>query len=153
MLNLTTGAFMKTVEILKVALADTYALYLKTQNYHWNVTGIHFISLHQLFERQYNELAEAVDEIAERIRALGEKTPASFSAFSALTKVKEGNENADAKTMLADLVKSHEQVVVSVTQAKEAAAKNDDYATEDMMIGRLEEHQKSLWMLRASLMN
>lgn len=142
---------MTTISALKNVLADTYALYLKTQNYHWNVTGMHFKSLHVMFQEQYEELADAVDEIAERIRALGEKTPASFSKFSALTKVKEGDEHADAKTMLIDLINSHEQVISAVTQAKETAAKNDDYATEDMMIGRLEAHQKTLWMLQATV--
>lgn len=142
---------MNAVNVLKQVLADTYALYLKTQNYHWNVTGINFKSLHMMFQEQYEALAGAIDEIAERIRALGERVPASFSAFSAATKVQSGDEMADAKTMLADLMKGHEQVIVSVIQAKEIAAKHDDYATEDMMIGRLEEHQKMVWMLRATL--
>ncbi len=142
---------MKTIEALHQVLADTYALYLKTQNYHWNVTGANFKSLHVMFEEQYDELAEAVDEVAERIRALDEKVPASFSVFSKLTTVEEANENSSASAMLADLLSSHEQVIVSVTQAKEVSAKNNDYATEDMMIGRLEAHQKMAWMLRASL--
>lgn len=144
---------MKTIEALRQVLADTYALYLKTQNYHWNVTGANFKSLHVMFEEQYDELAEAVDEIAERIRALNEKVPASFSVFSKLTTVEDANEACDAQAMLQDLLKSHEQVMVSVTQAKKVSAENNDYGTEDMMIARLEAHQKMAWMLRASLVS
>ncbi|MBP9727258.1 MAG: DNA starvation/stationary phase protection protein [Gammaproteobacteria bacterium] len=144
---------MATTSALKQVLADTYALSLKTQNYHWNVTGMHFKTLHVMFEEQYDELAEAVDEIAERIRALGAKTPASFSKFSALTTIKDGNEEASARAMLEDLVVGHEHVVAALLQAKTTAAQNNDDVTEDIMIARLNAHQKTLWMLRATLAN
>ena len=142
---------MKTVDILKQALADTYALYLKTQNYHWNITGPNFKPLHLMLEEQYTELADAVDTIAERIRALGEKAPASFSKYAALTKIKEGNENASAEEMLADLLESHEQVVKVLKQVDVAADKHTDAGTTSMIDARIEAHQKTMWMLRASL--
>lgn len=142
---------MKTVEILKHALADTYALYLKTQNYHWNITGPNFKPLHLMLEEQYDELALAVDTIAERIRALGEKAPASFSKYVALTKIKEGDENAPAEKMLADLLEGHGQVVKVLKQVDEAADKNTDAGTMNMIDERIETHQKTMWMLRATL--
>lgn len=142
---------MKTVEILKHALADTYALYLKTQNYHWNITGPNFKPLHLMLEEQYDELALAVDTIAERIRALGDKAPASFSKFAALTKIKEGDENAPAEKMLADLLEGHGQVVKVLKQVDEAADKNTDAGTMNMIDERIEAHQKTMWMLRATL--
>ncbi len=142
---------MTTVDTLKRVLADTYALYLKTQNYHWNIAGANFKEWHMMLEEHYIELAAAVDLIAERIRALGEKAPASFSKFAALTTLKDGDENATSRVMLEDLVKGHELVVISLKHAEEIASLNKDAATENVMSDRLEAHQKTLWMLRASL--
>lgn len=142
---------MNTTTMLNQALADTYALYLKTQNYHWNVTGPNFKPLHLMLEEQYTELAEAVDTIAERIRALGEKVPASFSTFAATTKITEGNENASADAMIADLLHSHEHVVNILKQTDVAADKAVDTGTENLIDDRIEAHQKTMWMLRATL--
>lgn len=142
---------MKTVDILKQALADTYALYLKTQNYHWNITGPNFKPLHLMLEEHYIELADAVDTIAERIRALGDKAPASFSKYAAMTKIKEGDENASAEDMLADLLESHGQVVKVLKQVDVAADKHTDAGTMNMIDERIEAHQKTMWMLRATL--
>lgn len=142
---------MKTVDILKHALADTYALYLKTQNYHWNITGPNFKPLHLMLEEQYTELAMAVDTIAERIRALGDKAPGSFSKFTELTKIKEGDENAPAEKMLADLLEGHGQVVKVLKQVDVAADKHTDAGTMNMIDERIEAHQKTMWMLRATL--
>jgi starvation-inducible DNA-binding protein len=142
---------MTTVHLLKQALADTYALYLKTQNYHWNITGPNFKPLHLMLEEQYTELALAVDTIAERIRALGEKAPASFSQYAAITKITEGNENASAEEMIADLLHSHEQVVKVLKQVDVAADKVVDTGTENIIDDRIQAHQKTLWMLRATL--
>lgn len=142
---------MKTVDILKHALADIYALYLKTQNYHWNITGPNFKPLHLMLEEQYIELALAVDTVAERIRALGDKAPASFSKYAAMTKIKEGDENASAEVMLADLLEGHAQVVKVLKQVDEAADKNTDAGTMNMIDERIEAHQKTMWMLRATL--
>lgn len=142
---------MTTVNVLKQALADTYALYLKTQNYHWNITGPNFKPLHMMLEEHYIELAVAVDTIAERIRALGDKAPASFSKYAAMTNIKEGDENASAEVMLQDLLDSHEHVVRVLKQVDVEADKVTDMGTENLIDDRIEAHQKTMWMLRATL--
>lgn len=139
-----------TTELRKI-LADTYALYLKTQNYHWNVEGMNFKSLHSLFEEHYQELAEAVDEIAERIRMLGLKVPASFKVFESLKTISDANENATAKEMLEDLVRSHQAVQKNLIAAFEVAQQQKDEGTVGLIDGRLAHHEKALWMLRAHL--
>lgn len=136
---------------LKQVLADTYALYLKTQNYHWNVTGPQFKTLHLLFEEQYTDLATAIDDIAERIRTLGEKAPGSFSQYAKLTNIEEGDEHADANSMVKQLIKSNEQVIHALKAAKNDAREADDDATEGLMIERITVHEKAMWMLKASL--
>lgn len=141
----------KTAEILKQVLADTYALYIKTQNYHWNVTGSNFKAIHELTELQYTELAMAIDTIAERIRALGVKAPGTFAAYTNTTTITPGDENASAEEMVADLAKSQMQMVKTLKQAKEVADDADDHPTEDMMIGRIQIHEKNAWMLSAML--
>ena len=138
-------------EALKTVLADTYALYLKTQNYHWNVEGPQFKSLHGLFEEQYTDLAAAIDEIAERIRALGEKAPGTMKAYGALTSIKEGDENLDAKKMVKELEADQGVIAASLKKALAVAQKADDEVTADLMIGRLTVHEKAAWMLRVSV--
>ena len=142
---------MTTVNSLKQVLADTYALYLKTQNYHWNVTGPNFKPLHILFEEQYTELAAAVDDIAERIRTLGEKAPGTFGEYAKITKIAEGDVNANAETMVSHLVESHEQMIITLKMARDSARESDDDGTEDLMIERITVHEKTTWMLKASL--
>lgn len=132
-------------------LADTYALYLKTQNFHWNVTGPNFHSLHLMFEAQYNELAAAVDLIAERIRALKCSVPASFSQFMKLTSLKEDNNQLSTKDMLKHLMKDHETVAHHAYIILAKAQKAHDEATTDMLIERIREHEKTAWMLRSCL--
>jgi starvation-inducible DNA-binding protein len=132
-------------------LADSYLLGLKTQNYHWNVTGMSFGSLHALFETQYNDIAAAVDELAERIRALGEKAPGSFAAFSKLSSIKEETGNPGAEQMIKKLVADHETLAETCEAVIEAADEIDDEGTEDMAIARLKFHQKAVWMLKAHL--
>jgi len=141
----------KTVKSLKVLLADTYALYLKSQNYHWNITGENFYSLHKMLEEHYRALAEAIDTIAERIRTLGSKTPASFDAFSALTMIKNGNEKYDWKKMIKDLHSDHKMVSLSIKKALAVAQEEGDDATFDMLVERIEYHQKITWMLETML--
>lgn len=101
----------KVIKKLEVALADTYALYLKTQNYHWHVTGPQFKSLHELFEMQYKELAEAVDQIAERIRIMGHKAPATFTEFNQLKTIKDGDSGLSANEMVSELAKDNMMIV------------------------------------------
>lgn len=141
----------KVVSALERLLADTYTLYLKTQNYHWNVTGPMFNTLHSLFENQYNDHAAAVDLIAERIRALGEFAPGSYSAFEKLSRIKEETGHPDAKAMLKALVKDQETVTATAQALFEAADAAGDEPTADLAIQRMQQHQKNHWMLQAHL--
>lgn len=138
-------------DALKRALADTYTLMIKTHNYHWNVEGPEFRGLHLMFEEQYNELFAAVDVIAERIRALGEKAPGSMSEFSKLTKIKEGNNTLDTSAMLADLHASNLQAAETMKKLFEVTEKAEDGASNDLSNQRRAAHEKAAWMLRASL--
>ncbi len=139
------------VSTLSEILADTYALYLKTQNYHWNVTGPTFKMLHSLFEGQYEELADAVDTIAERIRSLGQKAPASFSAYQRLTRIKEGHADTKAHDMLLELANDHRVLVEELKKARAIADEVSDIGTIVMLEDRIRDHEKTLWMLNASV--
>lgn len=141
----------KVADELKHFLADTYALYLKTQNFHWNVKGADFYSLHKMFEEQYLELAEAVDEIAERLRAIGSYTPASFSQFAQLTSIEEEKEEVAAKEMLQKLAKDHESMAQSALHMIPKAQKAHDEGTADLLIQRSKVHDKFAWMLKSSI--
>ncbi len=132
-------------------LADSYTLYLKTHNYHWNVEGPLFNTLHQMFEVQYTELAAAVDEIAERIRALGVKAPGSYSAFSELATVTEASGSETAEHMLRELVLGQEVVARTAREVFPAADKANDEATADLLTQRMQIHEKTAWMLRSML--
>jgi starvation-inducible DNA-binding protein len=136
---------------LSCLLASSYTLYLKTHNYHWNVTGPMFTTLHTLFETQYTELALAIDEIAERIRSLGAFAPGSFSAFAQLSEVKEETARPDAKKMIKNLVLDQELIAKISKRVIEIADKVGDQATTDLATRRLDIHQKNAWMLRVHL--
>lgn len=133
-------------------LANTYTLYLKTHNFHWNVTGPQFASLHTLFETQYTELAGAVDTIAERIRALGQVAPGSYAAFGKLSEIKDAPDSSpEAMQMVRELAADNEALVRLAEKANEVADDNGDVASGDMMIERMQVHAKAAWMLRAHL--
>ena len=132
-------------------LADSYSLYLKTHNYHWNVTGPQFNTLHTMFEEQYTELATAVDEIAERIRALGIKAPGSYSAFNELTAIEEGTGNESAEEMIRQLVIGQEAVARTAREAFPAAEAASDEPSADLLTQRMQVHEKNAWMLRSML--
>jgi starvation-inducible DNA-binding protein len=132
-------------------LADSYTLYLKTHNYHWNVTGPQFNTLHQMFEEQYTELAAAVDEIAERIRALGVKAPGSYREYAALTRIDEGDGNEAAEEMIRQLAVGQETVVRTAREAFPAADAANDEPTADLLTQRMQIHEKNAWMLRSML--
>jgi starvation-inducible DNA-binding protein len=132
-------------------LADSYTLYLKTHGYHWNVTGPHFRSLHLMFEEQYTELADAVDEIAERIRTLGSLAPGSYGEMAVLTSVSDEGEAPGAMEMVRRLIAAHEVVVRTARAVAGAAERADDPATLDLATRRIAVHEKTLWMLRASV--
>ena len=131
-------------------LADTYAIYLKTQNFHWNLEGQEFYSLHILFEKQYEEMADAIDEIAERIRALGFYVEASLSSFKKLSLVKDDDKLLSIKEMLSTLVESHEILICHARKLAEIGDNEKDFATVDLVGRRLGVHEKFAWMLRAS---
>ena len=137
------------VQSLSKLLADTYVVALKTQNYHWNVTGPQFNSLHLMFMAQYNELHLAVDEVAERIRSLDEFTPGSFSAFTKLSSLKEENGNPSAVQMVKNLANDHDTLADSAQSLVKAAQEIGDEASADLGIKRMQIHQKTAWMLRA----
>ena len=132
-------------------LADTYSLYLKTHNYHWNVTGPMFNTLHLMFEEQYNELWIAVDLIAERIRSLGAFAPGSYSAFAELSSIPEADGVPSAEEMLADLVAGHEAVTRTARSVFPLADAANDESTADVITQRLQVHEKTAWMLRSIL--
>lgn len=132
-------------------LADTYTLYLQTHNFHWNVTGPQFRTLHLMFEEQYNELWMAVDLIAERIRALGFPAPGTYAEFSKLSSIKEVKTPLAADKMLENLVKGHEAVVRTAREVFELADNVSDQPTADLLTQRMQVHEKTAWMLRSLL--
>lgn len=136
---------------LSRVLADTYALYLKTHGYHWNVRGPNFSSLHALFMDQYTEQWAALDQIAERIRALGELAPQGYTSFSNLTGIRDGDPEKDWEGMVEELMKDHETVCATAREALATAEKAGDDVSVDLMTERLTAHEKHAWMLRATL--
>ncbi|STY28455.1 DNA-binding protein [Legionella wadsworthii] len=141
------GALIKKLEVV---LADTYALYLKTQNYHWHVKGPQFKSLHELFEMQYQELAEAVDGIAERILIMGHKAPATFTALNQLKTIKDGDSSLNANDMVNELAKDHGILVKDLNAVVKIAQEEADEGTVALISERIAAHEKSRWMLTAS---
>ena len=141
----------KIAEGLKVLLASSYTLYLKTHNFHWNVTGPMFNALHVMFEGQYTELAAAIDEIAERIRALGVFAPGSFSQYKELSAVKEETGVPSAVEMIAQLARDNETLSKVAREVLPAAGKADDEPTNDLLTQRMQTHEKAAWMLRSML--
>lgn len=138
-------------EGLSRLLADTYTLYLKTHNFHWNVTGPMFTTLHTMFEIQYTEMATAVDIIAERIRALGVFAPGSYKQFSNLSSIKEETGNPTAVEMIKQLVKGQEAVTRTARSIFPLVDKASDEPTADLLTQRMQIHEKNAWMLRSLL--
>ncbi|MEM9561936.1 MAG: Dps family protein [Actinomycetota bacterium] len=132
-------------------LADSYTLYLKTHNYHWNVEGPLFNTLHLMFETQYTELAQAVDLIAERIRALGEPAPGSYRQYAELTSITEDTDAPDATEMIRRLVEGQETVVRTARSVFPTAEAANDEPTADLLTQRMQQHEKTAWMLRSML--
>jgi starvation-inducible DNA-binding protein len=136
---------------LSRVLADSYTLYLKTHNFHWNVTGRMFIGLHAMFEQQYTELAEAVDLIAERVRALGFPAPGSYSQYAKLGTIREETGVPEAMELIRQLVDGQEAVVRTAREAFTVAEKANDQPTAGLLTERMEVQQKNVWMLRSLL--
>ena len=141
----------RVADALSNVLADTFILYLKTHNFHWNVTGPMFGTLHRMFEEQYNELWLAVDAIAERIRSLGFIAPGSYGEFTKLTYLHEGPAATSASEMIAELLRDHETTVRTARSALALTRAAVDAPTEDLLTQRLAAHEKAAWMLRSLL--
>ena len=131
-------------------LSDTYTLYVQTQGYHWNVTGPNFPALHQMLEDQYIELQAAVDTLAERVRAVGAKSPGSFAEFLERATVKDNKGATSASQMVKDLIEGHETIIRTARPVAEVAEKADDVASADLVTERIRAHEKTAWMLRAT---
>ena len=138
-------------ETLMHVLADTYSLYLKTQGCHWNIVGSEFPQLHEMFELQYRELADAVDVIAERIRALASTAPASFAEFARLSSIPDEDDTPEAREMLRRLLDGHEMLTRVTRMAVPRAAQADDYVTVDVLTERMRAHEQAAWMLRSTI--
>ena len=150
-IGIDEGPRQEIAEGLSRVMADTYSLYLKTHNFHWNVTGPMFNTLHLMFEEEYNELWTAVDLIAERIRALGVFAPGSYTDFAKLSSVPEATGVPSASDMVKDLVAGHEQVTKTAREVFGPAEAAGDQVTADLLTQRLQVHEKTAWMLRSLL--
>ncbi|THC44545.1 Dps family protein [Massilia sp. Mn16-1_5] len=149
--GISTEDRAKIVESLSTVLADAFMVYLKTHNFHWNVTGPMFSTLHVMFEEQYTEQWNALDEIAERIRALGHFAPATSKRYVELSNISEEPEVLSAKEMIRQLVDGNEVLVRTMREAVKVADDLDDFPTADMLTTRMEVHEKNAWMLRSFL--
>lgn len=136
-----------TIKELENLLADTYALYLKTQNYHWHVKGPYFSQLHEFFEEQYKSLAEHVDEVAERIVMLGAHAPASFKALMALTNINDGDSALTWQNMVSDLASDHDKLIAKLQDVSKAASSENDEVTLSLVSDHLGYYEKQRWML------
>ena len=141
------------VQSLSTVQASTYILYMKTQGFHWNVVGPHFYSLHHLSEEHYQEMAEAIDTLAERIRALGHIAPSSYAQYTKFTRIEEFIENQDVKAMLEILASDHEAMSRLLKEGFDLAENAHDHATSDIFVQRINFHDKAAWMLRATLVD
>jgi starvation-inducible DNA-binding protein len=142
---------IQTAEGMSHLLADSYTLFLKTHNYHWNVTGPMFRTLHLMFEEQYTELFTAVDLIAERIRSLGSQAPGSYKQFAQLSRVADDEGQLDAEGMIKSLIKAHETVIRTAREIFPQAESANDQVSLDLLTQRLDTHEKTAWMLRSLL--
>ena len=150
-IGLSTAEREAIAKGLSHVLADSYLLYIKTHNFHWNVTGPMFSTLHLLFETQYTELATAVDEIAERIRALGFPAPGSYKQFSELGNISEETGVPNAVEMIQQLVDGQESVARTAREAIKTASEAGDEPSADLLTQRMQVHEKNAWMLRSLL--
>jgi starvation-inducible DNA-binding protein len=150
-IGIAEGKRKELAKGLSKLLADTYTLYLKTHNFHWNVTGPHFQQLHLMFMDQYTEMWNAVDVVAERIRALGEFAPGGYKAFAALSSIKEAEGNPEWHDMVKQLVEGHETVIRTLRETLPKVQEAKDESSSAMIGDRLRIHEKTAWMLRSLL--
>ncbi len=150
-IGIEENARKSVAEALNATLADTYALYMKTHAYHWNVTGPQFHTLHVMFEEEYRELWAALDEIAERVRALGVFAPTSGKAFSDLTVIESADDSPPpSDKMVQNLLNDHETLIKRARKGLEIAEEAGDAASADLLTVRIQTHEKTAWMLRAT---
>ena len=135
---------------LKVVLADTFVLYFKTHSFHWNVTGPHFKSLHELFEEQYTEIWQATDIIAERIRTIGEYAPNNFEEMTKVATLRSSGQTPDEQSMVQILAEDNRAIVKTLYDAMKTAENDNDEGTVDLMVERIRVHEKAAWMLESS---
>ncbi|MCB1112121.1 MAG: DNA starvation/stationary phase protection protein [Chlamydiales bacterium] len=135
--------------LLAKCLATSYVLYTKTQNFHWNVVGARFHSLHEMFQEQYEELSEALDEIAERIRMIGSKSPGTMKEFLNISAIKEAEGTLSEDQMLQELFQDHESLIEHLNEWIKEAVELGDEGTADLFIQRIRAHQKMAWMIRS----
>ena len=140
----------RSSDAVKLLMAETYTLYLKTHGYHWNVEGPHFQQLHGLFMEQYTEMWTAVDDLAERVRALGFLAPGSYTEMSKLSRLSEETGQPDWRQMVVTLAKGHEQIAGTAREALRVAEDVNDDATADIVTPRITYHEKTAWMLRST---
>lgn len=151
-IDIEPGDRAAVVALLNRLLADEYILYTETRKYHWNVTGPNFHDLHKFFEAQYEELNEVVDDVAERIRALGGWPAATLTEFSRSARLRERTEaRLTAEQMIGNLLSGHEGLIRQLRHDSEACVGLHDMGTNDFLVGRMEQHEKMAWMLRSSL--
>lgn len=150
-LGLSDSSIQKTVEVLQTILADELVLYMKLRNFHWNVTGPNFIQFHELFEEQYTELAETIDEVAERVRMVGAQALGTYKEALELTRLHETSNLLTAREMVAELVADHEAMVRYAAAGVDAMDDVDNVGDEDFCTQLLQKHQKMAWLLRAHL--
>ena len=142
-----------STDLLSIILADEMTLYVKTRKSHWNVSGESFMELHKLFENQYKQLEESIDEVAERIGKLSQKTIGTMSEFLKLSSIKESpGKYLSSKDMISELLKDHETVIVQLRKdISDCAEKNKDAGTADFLTGLMEQHETMAWVLRRYL--
>jgi len=142
--------YVKMAEALGPVLADSYQLFIKTQGVHWNISGANFFGLHKLTEEQYEDLYAAIDKIAERIRALGEPAPATYSAYGAMGQIRDEETRSDPVDQVEMLIRDNGLLCETLRKAISTAEDGDDVVTADMLTGRLARHEQNGWMLRMS---
>jgi starvation-inducible DNA-binding protein len=152
-IGITTENVEKVVHVLKIILADEFILYTKTRNAHWNIETSNFYSMHKFFEGQYEQLDELIDDVAERIRALGHQAPATLKSYLELTHLTENsNQKNDSAGFISPLLEDHESIVARLREnINHFAVGLNDLGTSDFITGLMEKHEKMAWMLRAHL--
>ena len=150
-LGLSDSVRQQIAQNLSLLLADSYVLYTKTQNFHWNVSDSRFYFLHIFLKKEYKKLEEAISEIAERIRELGKLVPGSLKQFLDMTSFKEFHENLSADEMIQELLKNHESICCFLRERIDLVSKLGDEKTANLLIQRLRAHEKSAWLLRSQL--